>query len=464
MSEPFLIIAVFYAVFGLAVFAYERTRIRRRGPDTITVFVILLMLQCCASGIVIFALLPYADLQDPTGVYAFDRILRNTDAVVGMLVLCLTALFVIFFYAGCWLGRIVLPSSPHKQPLCRLGELQVHTGPLLLILGLGMLLTVYSFWLMGDSLLARYSQLILFRSFSGEIARNALNANALALTQAWSWLTIIAIFSVQGTRWRWTLPICVAALIVFSLLGVSRRALFIPVLMAYLTAVLYSGQWRLRWLTLSAVPIVLIVAFGKNALSALAYGGGAEDVVGSYQSIASVMLRAASDIGISIVESLGTLLFLDLGPRLGFDHMLSMVKLLPEQSLGFDFDYPERVVRLSTVAFDHSGAQDIPPGLAGQMWLDFRVLGPVIWGTIFGVQMSVAQHIFERTKRTLESAAVFVVVVFVIALPLNSGSFDFTFSVDIVALAMVLVFCVAWRKCKVRRVRFVRRQAPVSPS
>lgn len=465
MTQSFQLVALAYVAFGVALFAFESTRIKRRGADTITVFMMLFVLQCCVSSFFIFALLPYADPQDLTGVYAFDRILRNTNAVTAMLVLCLTVLFVFFFYTGCWLGRTVLRNRSSERVSRRHHEIDIRTGPLLCILGLGLLLTLYSFWLMGDSLLERYTQLILFRGAAGNVERNALNANALALTQAWSWLTVVAIFCVHGQRrWRWMLPICVAALIVFGLLGVSRRALFIPVLMAYLTSVLYSGRWRFRWVAVSAVPIVLVVAFGKSALSALAYGNGVEAVAGTYQSAVSATLRAASDVGISIVESLGTLQYLDLGPRLGFDHLLSMIKLLPEQSLGFDFNYPERIVRLSTAAFDGPGAQDIPPGLIGQMWLDFRVFGPMVWGLVFGLQMSVVQHVFERTKRTLRSVAVFVVVVFVVALPLNSGSFDFTFSVDIVALGVVLLSCVTWRRCKERPMRLMRRQAAVSPS
>jgi hypothetical protein len=223
--------------------------------------------------------------------------------------------------------------------------------------------------------------------------------------------------------------------------------------MIYLTLVLHSGRWMVRWIVVGAVPLLLLVAFGKNILAAVAYDGTVETIVESYESWMSALLRAATDIGITIVESLGTLQFLDVGLRFGVDHVLSMAQRFPEKSLGLDFDFPERIVRISTAAFADASSQDIPPGLLGQMWLDFRVAGPVIWGLAFGLQMSVIQFFFERTRRTRQSAAVFMLLVFIVALPLNSGSFDFTFSVDIIALAAVLLWCVKFRRQQLPQIR-----------
>ena len=329
---------------------------------------------------------------------------------------------------------------------------------LLVVLAGGLVLTLYSFLHLGDNLIASYIHLIMYRDLAEDIERNALNANAFALTQTWSWLAVVAIFCVFEWRgWSWLLSVCMAAAVVFALLGVSRRAMFLPVLMIYLTLALHSGRWRVRWIIVSTVPLVLLVAFGKNMLAAVAYDVTVETVVESYESWMSALLRAATDIGITIVESLGTLQFLDVGLRLGTDHVLSILQRFPEKSLGLDFDFPERIVRISTAAFADAGAQDIPPGLLGQMWLDFGVVGPVIWGLVFGLQMSVIQFFFERTRRTRQSAAVFMLLVFVVALPLNTGSFDFTFSVDIIALAAVLLWCVRFRRQQLPQVHRVAK-------
>jgi len=89
------------------------------------------------------------------------------------------------------------------------------------------------------------------------------------------------------------------------------------------------------------------------------------------------------------------------------------------------------------------------------MWLDFRVIGPVVWGFIFAAQVSVVQSLFAATVRTRQATAAFVLATFVVALPINSGSFDFTFSVDIIAVMVFLLLTF-----KFVQVRLVRRTYP----
>jgi Ca2+/Na+ antiporter len=110
-------------------------------------------------------------------------------------------------------------------------------------------------------------------------------------------------------------------------------------------------------------------------------------------------------------------------------------------SLGFDKDaiFPERIVRLSTRTFVDSNAQDIPPGLMGQMWLDCGILGPVIWGVIFAAALSFFQIRFDRKQKTPQAVAFFMMGLYILSLPLNTGSFDFVFSVDIVFLVLFLL-------------------------
>jgi len=462
MSKGYLAVALAYALFAFGLYRFEVYRTRQRGVDAITVFIVLFVLQCCLAGLLIYATLPFVDPDSATEVPAFDRILQRADLTTAFLVLCLSIWFVVFFYIGTALTRALLP--PHAPVVPDIGShaLRLRVLPLLFIITLGMVLTLYSFMQLGDDMLMRYSELVQYRADESDIARNALNANALALTQTWSWLTVVAVFCVftEG-RWRWLLPAALIGLLVFALLGASRRALFIPVLMIYLMSVLYSRRWRLRWVAVAALPLLMVLAFGKNLLAAVGQTGTVETTAG-YESVTGALLRAASDLGITIVESLGTLQFLDLAPRFGVDHLISMVQIFPEHSLGLELDFPERIVRISTEAFDGADAQDIPPGLMGQMWLDFRAFGPMVWGLVFGAQMAIVQFLFERLRRTRYAAAVAVLVTFVVALPLNSGSFDFTFSVDIVALAFVLLLCVRLRRAFPRQARL--RILPPAPA
>jgi hypothetical protein len=442
MSNSYLLVAALCLVGIVAVFVFERRRLKRRSADAITIFMVILILQSFAAGGAIFALLPFVDPNSATGVYAFDRIYRAAEFASALSVVFLAIGFVVSFYVGCAWGRTLLPSSSEHRDR-EIITLVVRRGALLAVVAFGLIITLILFVQLGDDVVMSYANLVLFRDLSDEITRDAFNANAFALVQTWSWLAVFAISAVAEWRGRrWLLWFCVPAVIVFALMGVSRRAIFIPLLMLYFTSVLYTRRWNMKWIIIGCVPLVLLLAFGKDTLSAVGAGGGYETAVESYNSWDSAILRAVSDVGITTVESLGTLNFLDMDVRLGLDHLIAMVKILPEESLGFDFDYPERIVRISTTAFSGSEAQDIPPGLFGQMWLDFRIFGPIVWGLVFGLQMSVVQYFFERTQRSRSSAALLVLIIFIVALPLNTGSFDFTFSVDIVAIVVVLLCCV----------------------
>jgi hypothetical protein len=416
-------------------------RTRRDGPDIISLFILVSGLQLCVPGIAIFAMLPFVDPQAPVNIPAFDRILQAVDVPSALTVFLLTAWFYVFFYAGVALMRL------GRHAVAPRFSVKFREKWLLFALACGLCLSLAFFWSLGDSVFSRYASLILFRNQVEELERNAFTANAFALTQTWSWLSVVTLFTVYQRRGAgklfWT---CIAVSASFAILSVSRRALFIPLLMSYLTVVLYTGNWRLRWLVGGATPLMLWLAFGKDILAALAYGGSLESVVDAYASSASAVLRAACEAGISLTESLGTVTLLPIGPRFGIDHLMSIMRLFPEGVMGLDFNFPERVVRLSTEAFFGAEAQDIPPGFLGQMWLDFGVLGPLVWGIIFGLQVALLQLLYARTARTWESASFMALLLFLIAYPVNTGSFDFTFSFDIVVLVIVLYVGMKWRR------------------
>jgi hypothetical protein len=144
-------------------------------------------------------------------------------------------------------------------------------------------------------------------------------------------------------------------------------------------------------------------------------------------------------------------MFLDIPYRYGVDHILSMLWRIPLGSFGIDKDafYPERIVRISTRTFSDSNAQDIPPGLMGQMWLDCGIFGPVIWGMIFGMALSFLQIRFDGKQKTHQSAVFFMIALYVLSLPINTGSFDFVFSVDVFFLVLFLL--IVYKRMAYRR-------------
>src|SRR5262245_8614666 len=98
MNYGYLLVSLAYMAFTVAVYLFESHRTRRKGVDTISLFLALFVLQCCAAGAAIYALLPYVDSEAATGVPALDRILRSTDVVTALFVLFMTVWFAIFFY------------------------------------------------------------------------------------------------------------------------------------------------------------------------------------------------------------------------------------------------------------------------------------------------------------------------------------------------------------------------------
>ena len=437
MSGYYFLVSLGYAFLTLAVGAFEARRIRATGPDTISVFIVIFVVQCCLPGIVIYACLPLVEGSSPTDVAAFDRIFSSADLSAALLVLGLTAWFVCFFYCFAELGgrllKRLVANAPSESRIVITGS---PVG-LLMVVAFGLAFSLASFYILGSSLVERFANLLLFRGGDKDVQANLFNAFGLGLTQSWAWLCVPALFVMNEYRRRLSWLFCLISLSVFVLLGVSRRALFIPILLTYLTLLLFDRRWRFKWLLAAAIPVVLWIAFGKELLGILAFGRSLSDVAERYDTVAAAFLRAATDIGITVVESLGSINLLALPPRFGIDHLLSALRQIPTHHYWLG-TLPVRIVRLSTEAFSTPDAEDIPPGLFGQMWMDFRVFGPIAWGLMLGAQMSLVQHLFVQTIRTRQAVALFVLITFVVALPLNSGSYDFSFSLDIYVLLLCL--------------------------
>jgi hypothetical protein len=445
MSTGVVLVAAAYVALGLATLGIEIRRTRGAGLDVVTVFLAMAYIQLCIAPAGMFALLPFVDQDRPTGVPEWDGIFKATHLSTAWFVWIMVVWFVLFFYAGLALTRLALPRPDAEYgPRVRL---EVSDRGLIAGLAVALILSIWVFQTLGDSLFEWYGMLILFRSGYEGIERTALLANAYSFTQTWAWLSVVCVFAVLERRGRGVVFWMALALVVaFALLSVSRRAIFFPLLFSYLTLTLVRGRWRLGWLVAWAVPLVCLLALGKELFTATAFGGtGFGEVAAKYQTWLNAVLRACTDACLTIVESLGTLEFLRLPPRFGVDHLLALAQRFPEGMLGLDFNFPERIVRTSTVAFSDLNQQDIPPGLVGQMWMDFRLFGPVVWGVIFGAQVALLQFAFERTEKTLQSAAIFVLLAFIVALPLNTGSFDFSFSNDIFAFLACLILCVRSR-------------------
>ena len=213
------------------------------------------------------------------------------------------------------------------------------------LLALGVLLTAVSFFAIGDTLLERYTNLILPRQSSEDVEHNLLITYGFALTQSWAWLAVPALVVVS--REYADAKLCgmhvSQALVAAAVLGVSRRAIFIPFLLAYLTFVLFDGRWRTRWVLAAAIPILMLVGFGKEILASVASGGALEDVGGRYSTAAAAILRTALGRGVNVGRITGDPSLLDVDTQFGIDHLLSVLRKIPVSWFGWDPDFPRPV-------------------------------------------------------------------------------------------------------------------------
>jgi hypothetical protein len=456
-----LLVSAGYACVTAAICMFEAWRTRRFGADVVTVFTVIFLLQCCAPGIFIYACLPFVDAMHPTGIPAFDRIYAATDLQAALLVLSLTACFAFCFYTATSLGEVLLQRVAFRIPRRSCLVATGSAAPLLWLLTGGFVLAVTSFYLGGGTMAERYANLILLRGYSEQVKPTLLNGVVATSIEGWAWLSVAALFvMLERHRYRIGAFMCAIFMATFMLLAVSRRDLFIPLLLAYLTMLLFDGRWRPRVLLGVAIPVLLWIAYGKELFTEIATGGSVSVLGERYDTLASLLLRSNTDMGVTIVESVGTVSLMDLPPRLGVDHLLAILPRIYVSSLHMGLDLPPRVVRLSTQAFASAGDQDIPPGVFGQMWLDFRVFGPLVWAGVLGLQVSLVQRLFALSVRTREACAGFAVITFVVALPLNTGSYDFTFSLNVLILLLGLLLTFRLQVVHPERLTLISRLAP----
>ena len=275
MATDYLLwVSAGYALLTVAICTIEVKRTRRCGPDVLTIFMALFLLQCCLPGMVIFGCLRFTGLHQPTDNPVFDRIFAAVDCSSALMLLGLTAWFAILMYIFMALGAVVLRRGSFNLPSGQWLLLRASPTRLVILLLFGLILTLISFSRMGDTVVDRYANLIQFRAGSDQVESSTLSTLAFLLTQTWLWLSVVALFVLVERRGRnlaWYF--CLICAVIFAILLVSRRAIFIPVLLAYLTLVLFDGRWRIKFVLAVSIPILLCVAFGKEALSAVAFGG-----------------------------------------------------------------------------------------------------------------------------------------------------------------------------------------------
>lgn len=430
-----LVVFLTYLSMISLLFLFEGTRVKYSGADLFTCFNILLVIQTLVPAAVVTGAIALGfelvDLNRPF----FQRVFDDLDSGTAMHVLLLTAMFLLILHLSYYLmARFLLSTKQKKSKVSWVVSMDMW----LAIVAIGLFSNFMLLQLLGGGV-DGYISLIQLRAGSDTIIRSFLTANLYSLTQAFSIISVVGIVYFLRKKSTVGLLFAIVLMLFFALMTVSRRAIFIDVLLVYFVLVIESGNFyvwkRLVPITMVALPVVM---FGKQFLASIAFNS---DVDVSEVGVGEIV-RAFMDIGITNVESWATLMYMHEPFRFGVDHLLSVARRVPDGLLSMNIQFPERIVRHSTEVFSGPGEADIPPGLFGQMWLDWGYFGPVIWGVLFGMQLGILQHIFGSITRSWGVTTAFVILLFVIALPLNSGSFDFTFSIDIFVLIFFLALIV----------------------
>ena len=427
------VIAGFYFITAVIIGFKEKRVITRTGGDSFTIIFVFLFINFLLPGIGIYLILGIFGPDLRTGTAFFDQVIFDLTFIDSLAVCLLLILFILGLYST------AASSKRFAQPNLNQWNIEMRGLATILILA-GLLTVCTTFFLnLGENFLERYGNLILYRIQSPLIERTAFSANAFTLTQTLTLLSAGVSFIYLAKNRYIRFVICLILVLYGGFLMGSRRGLILPILIIYLCSVLWNRKLYMKTAIFLVPFFIAWISFGKEFTGSHAYNSQI-DLQSSYSSYTTMLLRAFSDIGISLVESLAVFQnFSPSLPRLGIDHLLSVLRRLPDGMLGLDIDWPQRIVRTTTEVFTHKDDADLPPGLIGQSWLDLPVLGSFFWGLFIGLQCRLLNSWARNFRPSPAKIALMVLLSFIIALPLNTGSYDFTFSIDIIVLALLML-------------------------
>lgn len=445
-----------YLLFFILIVAVERRRTgRQKKYDFLTLFWILFVLQAVIPPLIVTAILGFHRNHVDTNVALYNRILHDLTPSIAVATLMLSVLFWIvvcatwFALKKVYIGRELPANYRFTQ------SLRPYSWGA--VIAIGVALVIFLLANLGGGIYG-LRQLVLLRN--GMVP----DASAIAVhlyfgfTQALAFISLLGIARYGARRDYLRMTACLIVAIFFGVMTIIRREILLEFIFLYFTYVLLVGRLRLGYLVIIGIVFLPVVLYGKNALNLFSATGtlslsGAVAWAPEHDMYSSI-LQIMSDIGRTVTDSWATLLYLNLPPRYGLDHVLSLVRMFNGNTLGLNLDLPERIVQISTVAFRQTTwvpGSDEPPGLMGQMWLDFRAFGPVVWGVTFAFQLATLQRVYNRCRKTPEVVTLYVILFYIATLVVNTGSYDFTFSYDWVALVILsLIVCrTRWLKLDV---------------
>jgi len=423
----------------------EKARIIKSGPDLLTFFILMLVIQMVLPGMFLTAVAGLFSGEINIGVPFMDKVLNEIGFYEIALVFILLFLFVLSLYAFWFLVNQKI--NLQKNYTTKI-KITVSFWRWLVVMIMGLI----GMWILLKEL-DGYNNVVFFRSDETGTRKGFVASNLFSLTTTFMMLSVVGMIMFWKKKISVKFLFSLGCFSVFALMTASRRAFMIGFLLIFFTLALWRMKIDINKSAIIAVLLFIpIVIYGKSVLWLLAHN---LDITIEAISLSSenILLSGSTlfmaNIGISTIESWATLLYLDIPLRFGIDHVLSIARRIPDGIMGLDITFPERMVRISTQAFVGSDRQDVPPGLIGQMWLDFGLFGPIIWGMFFCLIIALLQTLYNRVEKDCAGVSLFVLLIYTVSLPINSGTFDFVFSVNVFFLMMFIIFMI---KIKKRRV------------
>jgi len=430
MIDSFVLPAGFALLVAGVIALYECARVARHGADLMSLFMLIFGIQCLFPLAYLGLFFSFASGRVVTEILLFDGIYERVKPMGFALVVAFAALFSMVSYLayGVTVSQLSVLNNGRRP-----WQIGVRKPVYLSVVVIGLLSGVYLLLSFGDGLLGGYANLVRFRNLDESIERGFVNANLFSLAQTFLFIGMLGPFVMgRGTSISRAWPLWLLIIAVLASFGVSRRAIFIPVFFSILVVLLRKGRIGILGPLVVGVLAGIVVVFGKPFLNLIA--GNRASVDADPAALASYVLLFVSEVGISVVESLGTIAMIDVPLRFGIDHLLSILRRIPTGVMGLEPFLPERFVRYSTEVFLGPDALDVPPGFFGQMWLDFWAFGPLVYGIVVGSLLGCIETVRRRFVNDWPAAALFSLLLFIFALPVNTGSLDFNFYIDIVGL------------------------------
>jgi hypothetical protein len=372
---------------------------------------------------------------------------------IHMLLLALTA----FSWASICLGYKIGGGTTgfrSPPPICNCPH--VNRRAWIVTIATGIIACTSAVILMKTFQQASFGELVTFITFDYRVNWNTstkgfLDSLAFSFINSLLPLSLLCL-SIQ-THWRVSKVLfSLTIALILVLLSGSRRATLVLLLVMCMSQL--SRSRRLAISIACSLPIIAIavVLFGRSIIMTIGDGNQSRKEILSDQAWDQAGY-ISSQLAISQIESLSTLTWFDSWPRMGVDHLLSVLRLLPEQLI-LGVEFAERFTRHATSQhIEDPSANDIPVGFIGAAWVDGYLLGIFILPMTLGL-ITAKFDIWIHSRDGISGPGWYAIAYlnFIIYFQtLNTGSLDFTMSPTNVFVSLMCVYILAAHTSKPRR-------------